>query len=80
VVYRRYLLPEHRSHVSDFAVYIKVQDTKGDFDYRAISRQLVPFCAERPKGVAGAFSPRGACGVSSESSQYLHHLRNQQTR
>jgi len=49
VVYRRYLLREHRSYVPDFGVYIKVQDTKGDVEYRAISRQLVLFCVERRK-------------------------------
>ena len=49
VVYRRYLLPEHRSYVPDFGVYIKVQGAKGDVDYRAISRQLVLFCVERRK-------------------------------
>ena len=49
VVYRRYLIPEHRSYVPDFGVYIKVQGAKGDVDYRAISRQLVLFCVERRK-------------------------------
>ncbi|MFZ0862450.1 MAG: 2-oxoacid:acceptor oxidoreductase family protein, partial [Candidatus Sulfotelmatobacter sp.] len=49
VVYRRYLLPEHRSHVPDFGVYIKVPGAKGDVEYRAISRQLVLFCVERRK-------------------------------
>ena len=49
VVYRRYLLPEHRSYVPDFGVYIKVQGAKGDAEYRAISRQLVLFCVERRK-------------------------------
>ena len=49
VVYRRYLLREHRSYVPDFGVYIKVQDAKGDVEYRAISRQLVLFCVERRK-------------------------------
>ncbi|HMD98596.1 MAG TPA: 2-oxoacid:acceptor oxidoreductase family protein [Terriglobia bacterium] len=48
-VYRRYLLPEHRSYVPDFGVYIKVHGAKGDVDYRAISRQLVLFCVERRK-------------------------------
>src|SRR5208282_2415922 len=43
VVYRRYLLPEHRSYVPDFGVYIKVPGAKGDVEYRAISRQLVLF-------------------------------------
>ena len=49
VVYRRYLLPEHRSYVPDFGVYIKLQGAKGDVEYRAISRQLVLFCVERRK-------------------------------
>jgi pyruvate-ferredoxin/flavodoxin oxidoreductase len=49
VVYRRYLLPEHRSYVPDFGVYIKVPGAKGGIDYRAISRQLVLFCVERRK-------------------------------
>jgi len=49
VVYRRYLLPEHRSYVPDFGVYIKVPGAKGDVEYRAISRQLVLFCVERRK-------------------------------
>ena len=49
VVYRRYLLPEHRSYVPDFGVTIKVQGAKGDVEYRAISRQLVLFCVERRK-------------------------------
>ncbi|MGA8608051.1 MAG: 2-oxoacid:acceptor oxidoreductase family protein [Candidatus Sulfotelmatobacter sp.] len=49
VVYRRYLLPEHRSYVPDFGVYIKVPGAKGDVEYRATSRQLVLFCVERRK-------------------------------
>src|SRR5881628_372311 len=49
VVYRRYLVPEHRSYVPDFGVYIKVQGAKGDVEYRSISRQLVLFCVERRK-------------------------------
>jgi len=49
VVYRRYLLPEHRSYVPDFGVYIKTQGAKGDVGYRAISRQLVLFSVERRK-------------------------------
>jgi pyruvate-ferredoxin/flavodoxin oxidoreductase len=49
VVYRRYLLPEHRSYVPDFGVTIKVQGAKADVEYRAISRQLVLFCVERRK-------------------------------
>jgi pyruvate-ferredoxin/flavodoxin oxidoreductase len=49
VVYRRYLVPDHRSYVPDFGVYIKVQGPKGDIEYRSISRQLVLFCVERRK-------------------------------
>src|SRR5881409_2209955 len=49
VVYRRYLVPTHRSYVPDFGVYIKVQGAKGDVEYRSISRQLVLFCVERRK-------------------------------
>src|SRR6201984_1088511 len=48
VVYRRYLVPEHRSYVPDFGVYIKVQGPK-DVEYRSLSRQLVLFCVERRK-------------------------------
>ncbi len=33
----------------DFGVYIKLQGTNGDAEYRAISRQLVLFCVERRK-------------------------------
>jgi pyruvate-ferredoxin/flavodoxin oxidoreductase len=49
VVYRRYLIPTHRSFVPDFGVYIKVPSTNGASEYRAISRQLVLFCVERRK-------------------------------
>ena len=49
VVYRRHLVPEHRAYVPDFGVYIKVQGTDGDVEYRALSRQLVLFCIERRK-------------------------------
>ena len=49
VVYRRYLVPEHRSFVPDFGVYIKVQGSNGDVEYRSLSRQLVLFCVERRK-------------------------------
>jgi pyruvate-ferredoxin/flavodoxin oxidoreductase len=49
VVYRRYLVKEHRSYVPDFGVYIRVQGSRGDVEYRAISRQLVLFCVERRK-------------------------------
>ena len=48
VVYRRYLVSDHRSFVPDFGVYIKVQ-APGGFEYRALSRQLVLFCVERRK-------------------------------
>jgi len=49
VVYRRYLVKDHRSYVPDFGVYIKVQGSYGGVEYRAISRQLVLFCVERRK-------------------------------
>ena len=49
VVYRRYLIPEHRSYVPDFGVCIRVQGANGEVEYRAISRQLVLFCVERRK-------------------------------
>jgi len=49
VVYRRYLVAGHRSYVPDFGVYIKVQGSNGDVEYRTLSRQLVLFCVERRK-------------------------------
>jgi len=49
VVYRRHLIPEHRAYVPDFGVYIQVQGSNGELEYRAISRQLVLFCVERRK-------------------------------
>jgi len=49
VVYRRYLVPEHRSYVPDFGVYIKVSGANGTVEYRTLSRQLVLFCVERRK-------------------------------
>jgi pyruvate-ferredoxin/flavodoxin oxidoreductase len=49
VVYRRYLVPDHRSYVPDFGVYIKVQEAGGKVEYRTLSRQLVLFCVERRK-------------------------------
>jgi pyruvate-ferredoxin/flavodoxin oxidoreductase len=49
VVYRRYLIPGHRSYVPDFGVYIRVQGEHGGIDYRSLSRQLVLFCVERRK-------------------------------
>src|SRR5678809_12858 len=48
VVYRRYLVKDHRSYIPDFGVYIKVQGAKG-IEFRALSRQLVLFCVERRK-------------------------------
>jgi pyruvate-ferredoxin/flavodoxin oxidoreductase len=48
VVYRRYLLPEHRSFIPDFGVYIQFEEN-GKTEYRALSRQLVMFCVERRK-------------------------------
>jgi pyruvate-ferredoxin/flavodoxin oxidoreductase len=49
VVYRRYLVPTHRSYVPDFGVYIKAQGPSGEIEYRSLSRQLVLFCVERRK-------------------------------
>jgi pyruvate-ferredoxin/flavodoxin oxidoreductase len=49
VVYRRYLVKDHRSYVPDFGVSIKVQGGNGQVEHRAISRQLVLFCVERRK-------------------------------
>jgi hypothetical protein len=49
VVYRRYLVHDHRSYIPDFGVYIKVPGVKGDIEYRSLSRQLVLFCVERRK-------------------------------
>ncbi len=48
VVYRYYLLPEHRSFIPDFGVYIAVEN-EGKLTYYALSRQLVMFCVERRK-------------------------------
>ena len=48
VVYRYYLLPEHRSYIPDFGVYIAVEN-EGKTTYYALSRQLVMFCVERRK-------------------------------
>jgi pyruvate-ferredoxin/flavodoxin oxidoreductase len=47
-VYRRYLVPGHRSFIPDFGVFITIQGPKG-LEFRAISRQLVLFCVERRK-------------------------------
>jgi pyruvate-ferredoxin/flavodoxin oxidoreductase len=49
VVYRRYLDPQHRAYVPDFGVYIRIQGSNNDVEYRSISRQLVLFCVERRK-------------------------------
>jgi pyruvate-ferredoxin/flavodoxin oxidoreductase len=49
VVYRRYLREDHRSHVPDFGVYIKLPGPNGEIEYRSLSRQLVLFCVERRK-------------------------------
>ena len=48
VVYRYYLLPEHRSFIPDFGVYITF-DQDGKSVCYALSRQLVMFCVERRK-------------------------------
>jgi pyruvate-ferredoxin/flavodoxin oxidoreductase len=49
VVYRRHLVPGHRSYVPDFGVYIRVSGANGAIEYRSLSRQLVLFCVERRK-------------------------------
>src|SRR5262249_14757980 len=49
VVTRRCLDPNHRAYVPDFGVYIRVQGSNGDSEYRTVSRQLVLFCVERRK-------------------------------
>jgi pyruvate-ferredoxin/flavodoxin oxidoreductase len=49
VVYRYYLLPEHRSFIPDFGVFIQVSDESGKNTHYALSRQLVMFCVERRK-------------------------------
>ena len=50
-VYRRYLIPEHRSFIPDFGVYITLPPAKegGAPQHIALSRQLVLFCVERRK-------------------------------
>jgi pyruvate-ferredoxin/flavodoxin oxidoreductase len=49
VVYRRYLVSNHRSYVPDFGVYITIQGANGELEFRSLSRQLVLFCVERRK-------------------------------
>jgi pyruvate-ferredoxin/flavodoxin oxidoreductase len=49
VVYRRCLVQGHRSYVPDFGVFIKIQGSNGNAEYRSLSRQLVLFCVERRK-------------------------------
>jgi pyruvate-ferredoxin/flavodoxin oxidoreductase len=49
VVYRRYLVSSHRSYVPDFGVYITIQGSNSNVEYRSLSRQLVLFCVERRK-------------------------------
>jgi pyruvate-ferredoxin/flavodoxin oxidoreductase len=48
VVYRYYLLKDHRAYIPDFGVYIQWEEN-GKVEYRALSRQLVMFCVERRK-------------------------------
>ncbi len=48
VVYRYYLLKDHRAYIPDFGVYIQWEEN-GKVEYRALSRQLVLFCVERRK-------------------------------
>ncbi|MCH9002400.1 MAG: 2-oxoacid:acceptor oxidoreductase family protein, partial [Planctomycetes bacterium] len=49
VVRRRHTLPEHRSFVPDFGVYIKSDQGDGKVRFLAMSRQMVLFCVERRK-------------------------------
>ena len=49
VVYRYYLIPEHRSFIPDFGVYISARIRTARSTYYALSRQLVMFCVERRK-------------------------------
>jgi pyruvate-ferredoxin/flavodoxin oxidoreductase len=49
VVYRRHLVEGHRAYVPDFGVYITIQGSNGNVEYRTLSRQLVLFCVERRK-------------------------------
>jgi pyruvate-ferredoxin/flavodoxin oxidoreductase len=48
VVYRYYLLKDHRAYIPDFGVTIQWEEN-GKTEYRALSRQLVLFCVERRK-------------------------------
>ena len=49
VVYRHYLLPEHRSFIPDFGVYHHSRTRTARPTTTRISRQLVMFCVERRK-------------------------------
>jgi hypothetical protein len=57
VVYRRYLVRDHRAYVPDFGVFIKVPGSNGDVEYRAISRParaVLRRASERPGGCCKA--------------------------
>ena len=77
VVYRRYLVPDHRSYVPDFGVYIKVQGTNGVVEYRSLSRQLVLFCIERRK--SWRMLQSGA-GIENRDGSPLRHAEIAPTR
>ena len=48
VIHRRVFDPKHRSFVTNFGCYIKVED-KGKMKYYSVSRQMVLFAVERRK-------------------------------
>ncbi len=52
VVYRRYLIPEHRSFVPDFGVCIRVQGSNGDVEYPIDLQATRAFLRRAPQGVA----------------------------
>jgi len=69
VVYRRYLLPDHRAFIPDFGVCIRVPDAKGQPEHRAISRQLVLFCVERRKAWRMLQSKAGIINAESKAQR-----------
>src|SRR5262249_40203625 len=71
VVYRRYLVPTHRSFVPDFGVTIKVPGTNGAPEYRALSRQLVLFCVERRKAWRMMQSKAGVANRETRAQRAL---------
>ena len=59
VVYRRYLVPEHRSYVPDFGVYIKVQGANGDDRVPVALAPARAVLRRAPQGVADAAEQGG---------------------